>query len=362
MSQDRQKSQELLRTLSELDGPSGYEVEVGRFVGEQLSDICVVSYDNLGSVICELKGSAERPRVMLAAHTDEVGFVVRYIDDKGFVRLTPLGGWRDHVLPAQQMKILTTKGSIFGIIGVKPGHIVTEEERTRVIKKDDLYLDVGAKDRQQATTEFDIRLGDPVVPVSACRPMANPDLLMGKAWDDRAGVAIMMETLRALSDRDHANRVYGVGTVQEEVGLRGAQTSAQTVAPDVAIVLEVAVCGDVPGIDDAVSDVKLDGGPTVYVMDGSAIPNLRLRDMAIDLCAEMGLECQMSVLDRGGTDAGRIHLHASGVPSLVLGVPARHIHAHSGIISLNSYRQMVELTTELVSRLDEKTVSQLRPN
>jgi|LSQX01.2.fsa_nt_gb endoglucanase len=362
MPQDKVQSAELLRILSDMDGPSGYEAQVARFVGEQMDDICQISYDNLGSVICQLEGGSARPKVMIAAHIDEIGFMVRHIDDKGFLRLTPLGGWRDDALPTQQMKILTSKGSVIGIFGMKPGHLVTDEERGKITKKDRLYLDIGARDKEQATKEFGVQVGDPVVPVSTCQPMTNPDLLMGKAWDDRVGVAVMMETLHKLSERDHANSVYGVGTVQEEVGLRGAQTAVQTISPDVALVLETAICGDVPGIDDAVADVKLESGPTVYVMDGTALPNLRLRDMAVELCSELGYECQMSIIERGGTDAGRIHLHGSGVPSLVLGVPTRHIHTHTGIIALSSYRQMVELTTEFICRLDEKTVAGLRPN
>ncbi len=357
----KQSSVELLRDLSNLDGPPGYEADVARYVAEQLSETGAVSYDNLGSVICEVEGSADSPRVMLAAHTDEIGFMVKHVTEEGYLLLSPLGGWWDQVLLAQAMTVLTGKGRIPGVIASKAPHLLTEEERNKVVKRQDMFLDIGARDKQQATEKFGVLPGDAVVPATRFQQMADPDMLMGKAWDDRAGVGVMIETLRALAEKKHANTVYGVGTAQEEVGLRGAQTSVQTITPDVALVLEVAICGDVPGTKDSESDVKLGGGPTVYIFEGSAIPNLRLRDMAMETCKQLGFECQVSALERGGTDAGRIHVHASGVPSLVLAVPARHIHAHTGIIELNDYRQTVELTVELVCQLDADTVASLRP-
>ncbi len=357
----KQSSVDLLAELSNLDGPSGYEAEVARYVAAHLSDTGAVAYDNLGSVICEVAGSADSPRVMLAAHIDEIGFMVKHVTEEGYLVLSALGGWWDQVLLAQAMTVLTSKGPIPGVIASKAPHLLTEEERNKVVKRQDMFLDIGARDKQQAMEKLGVLPGDAVVPATRFHRMADPDMLMGKAWDDRAGVAVMIETLQALADKQHPNTVFGVGTAQEEVGLRGAQTSVQTIAPQVALVLEVAICGDVPGTKDSEADVKLGGGPTVYIFEGSAIPNLRLRDMAMETCKELGFECQVSALERGGTDAGRIHVHASGVPSVVLGVPARHIHAHTGIIELNDYRQTVELTVALVRKLDADTVASLRP-
>ena len=357
-----QESANLLRDLSNLHGPSGYETAVSTYVAEQLRDIGTISYDNLGSVICELEGSAAAPRVMLAGHTDEIGFLVSQVTEQGYLKISPLGGWWDQVLLAQTMRVLTRKGALIGIVASKPPHLLGDEERNKVFRKSDMHLDIGARDRDHAMTELGVRPGDPVVPVCECTPMANPDMLMGKAWDDRVGVAIVIETLQQLAGTDHPNTVFGVGTAQEEVGLRGAQTAVQTVSPDVALVLETAICGDVPGIKDEEAQVKLGGGPTIYVFEGSAIPNLKLRDLAIATCEELGHECQFSVLERGGTDAGRIHVHARGVPSLVLGVPTRHIHSHAGIIELNDYQQTLALTIELVRKLDAATVASLRPH
>jgi putative aminopeptidase FrvX len=357
----RQESASLLCELSNLDGPSGYETAVSTFVAEQLRDIGAVSYDNLGSLICELQGSAAGPRVMLAGHVDEIGFVVNQVTEQGYLKISPLGGWWDQVLLAQTMRVLTHKGSLIGVVASKPPHLLLEEERNKVVRKSDMHLDIGARDKAQAMTELGVRPGDPIVPVCQCTPMANADMLMGKAWDDRVGVAIVIETLQQLCGTDHPNTIFGVGTVQEEVGLRGAQTAVQAISPDVALVLETAICGDVPGIKDEEAQVKLGGGPTVYVLEGSAIPNLKLRDLAIATCEQLEYECQFSVLERGGTDAGRIHVHACGVPSLVIGVPTRHIHSHAGIIELNDYQQTLALTVELVRKLDAATVASLRP-
>ncbi len=353
---------DLLCELSNINGPSGYEADVAGFVAEQLGDISDVSFDNLGSVICAQAGGAERPRVMLAAHTDEIGFMVKQVTAEGYLRMSPLGGWWDQVLLAQQMTVLGSKGPVLGIIASKAPHLLDDEERNKLVKKQDMFLDIGARNREQAMEKFGVVPGDAVVPTTKAQRMADPDMLMGKAWDDRAGVAAMIEALRELAQLEHPNTVYGVGTAQEEVGLRGAQTAAQTIAPDVALVLEVAICGDVPGVKESESEVKLGGGPTIYIFEGSAIPNLRLRDLAKETCKELGFECQFSALERGGTDAGKIHVHAGGVPSIVLAVPARHIHAHTGIIELNDYTQTVQLTVELTRKLDAATVDSLRPH
>ncbi len=357
----RPNSLELLERLSNMDGPSGYEWAVGRFVGEWMADFTAVDYDNLGSVLCRLDGDSDGPRVMLAAHTDEVGFMVQRVTDQGYLRLSPLGGWWDQVLLGQPLRVLTSQGPVLGVLGAKPPHLVDAEERAKVVQLKKMFLDIGAADDKQAMEEFGVHPGDPVVPATVCTRMADANRLLGKAWDDRAGVAVMMEAMRELAKAQSPNTVYGAGTAQEEVGLRGAQTAVQTIAPDVALVLEVAICGDVPGIDDDESRVKLGGGPAIYLKEGSAIPNLRLRDLAIKTARELQMDIQFSVLDRGGTDAGKIHLHAGGVPSLVLSLPARHIHAHHGIIDLNDYAQTVKLTAEIVRRLDADTVAGLVP-
>jgi len=352
---------ELLRELTEVNGVPGFESRVAAIMCdhlESIADECCT--DNLGSLIARLDGASDRPRVMLAGHMDEIGFMVKLVTEDGFVQFAPLGGWWDQVLLAQRVTIETAKGPITGVIGSKPPHLLPEEERSKVVKRKDMFIDVAAKDRDEATKEFGIRPGDPIVPVMPFEVMQNEDRLLAKGWDDRIGVALAIETLQAFDGKDHPNTLYAVGTVQEEVGLRGAETAADVVHPDVALVLETGIAGDVPGISDTESNVKLGGGVAIYVLEGSAIPNLRLRDLAIDICEERGLDYQLTVLERGGTDAGRIHLHDRGVPSLAIGVPTRHIHTHAGIISAKDYETTLKLVIELCKALDEDTVEDMK--
>ncbi len=353
---------QLLRELTEVNGVPGYESRVAEVMRRHVADVAdAISADNLGSLIAMQRGTADRPRVMLAGHLDEIGFMVKLVTDNGFVRFAPLGGWFDQVLLGQRVVIETSKGPVPGLIGCKAPHLMPADERSKVINKDQMFIDVGAKDKKQATDKFGIRPGDAIVPVSPFTVLADPDRLMAKAWDDRVGVALAVETLQALKARKHPNTIYAVGTVQEEVGLRGATTAVNAVDPDVALVLETGVAGDTPDVKPEQSEVKLGGGVTIFVYEGSAIPNLRLRDLAIRLCEKNKLSYQLALLPGGGTDAGRIHIHARGVPSIVLGVPTRHIHSHAGILSARDYETTLKLVIALCEALDEKTVAGLRP-
>lgn len=355
-----QKTLDLLRDLTEAAGVSGFESRITGIMRGQVEGIADCCTDNLGSLVARLNGGPDRPRVMLAGHVDEIGFMVKLITEDGFVQFAPLGGWWDQVLLAQRVAIHTSKGPVPGLIASKPPHLLPDDERNKVVERKKMFIDVGARDREQATKEFGIRPGDPIIPWAAFEVMADSDRILAKAWDDRIGVAVAIQTLQALHGTDLPNAVYGVGTVQEEVGLRGAETATDVVQPDVAIVLETGIAGDVPGISETESNVKLGGGVAIYVMEGSAIPNLRLRDLAIDLCEERGLDYQLTLLERGGTDAGRIHIHDTGVPSLAIGVPARHIHTHAGIISATDYETTLALTIALCEALDEETVASMK--
>jgi putative aminopeptidase FrvX len=350
---------DLLREISELDGPSGFEAPVGRYVAAALADTGEITRDNLGSVICRQRGDGDEPRVMIAGHMDEIGFMVKLVTKEGFVKFAPLGGWWSQTLLAQRVRIHTNKGIVTGVVGSKPPHLLRDNKRNEVVDMQDMFIDVGATDREQAQDVFGILPGDPIVPDSAFVQMSDEQMLLGKAWDDRAGVAMFMETLWQLADGGHPNTVYGVGTVQEEVGLRGAQTAADAVQPQVALIAETAIAGDMPGIEEHESPVKMGQGPVIYVLDGSMIPNLRLRDLAIEACGQESLPYQTTVLERGGTDGGRIHVYARGVPSLVIGVPTRHIHSHAAIMHLRDYQQCVQLMVALCRKLDAATVASL---
>jgi endoglucanase len=293
---------------------------------------------------------------MLPGHLDEVGFMVRSITKDGFVKFLPLGGWWGHVVLGQRLIIRTRTGDVLGVVGSRPPHELRDEDRKKVLEIKDMYIDVGGSSDWDVHKHLDIRPGDPIVPDSPFAVMANPDLLLAKAWDNRIGCALAAETAKRLVGQKHPNMLYAVATVQEEVGLRGAKTSASKIRPDVAFALDVGIAHDTPGTE---GEERLGGGPLVVIYDATSIPNRRLRDLVIDTAKVAKIPLQFEAVERGGTDAGRIHLSGEGVPSLSMGVPARYIHSHVSIISRRDYEATVKLLVALVKRLDRKTVEGL---
>ncbi len=350
----------LLKELTEVSGVAGYEEEVRGVIRRYFQQFGEITQDKIGSLICRKSGEAEEPKLVLAGHMDEVGFMVKYVTKEGFIRFTPLGGWWDQVLLAQRVIIKTNKGDVVGVIGAKPPHLLSEEERKKVVEKKDMYIDIGATS-QEEVEEAGIRVGDPIIPVSEFAILANRRTYLAKAFDDRVGCGLAIATMQRLVKMSHPNTVFAVATAQEEVGARGATTSVELINPDVAIILEVEIAGDVPGIKPEESPVKLGGGPTLLAYDARMIPNLKLRDLVIDTAKGNNIPLQVSALEGGATDGGPIHLHKSGVPTVVLSVPTRHIHSHSAIIHRQDFDRTVELVVAVIQRLDRKTVDGLTP-
>jgi endoglucanase len=350
------RTQQFLKNLVEAHGVPGFEGNVARLMQSHLKDVGPISRDKLGSFICEKRGSSDSPRVMLAGHLDEVGFMVKSISKDGFVRFLPLGGWWGHVVLAQRLIIKTRKGDVLGVVGSKPPHELRDEDRKKVLEVREMFIDVGATSDWDARKRLDIRPGDPIIPDSPFAVMANPNVYMAKAWDNRIGCAMAAETARALKGVSHPNTVFAVATVQEEVGLRGAQTSAFKVQPDVAFALDVGIAHDSPGTE---GDEKLGGGPLIVVYDATSIPNRGLLDLVIDTARKIKVPLQFESVERGGTDAGRIHVTGQGVPCISMGVPARYIHSHVSMIDRRDFDATVKLLVALVKRLDKKTVASL---
>jgi len=357
-----QVSLDLLKELTEAPGLPGYEEEVRKIVAARAAGLAEVSHDRMGNIICRKAGTAPEPRVILPGHMDEIGFIVSGVTDDGYLRFAALGGWWEHVMLAQRVIVHSRKAQLLGTIGSKPPHVLTDEERGKLVKRDDMFIDVGAKSKKEATKKFGIRVGDPVVPICPFTPMHNPKLLMGKAFDDRVGVAMFLDLFRKLGDAKHPNTLYGVGTVQEEVGCRGAETAADAVQPDVCIVLEVGIASDTPGCKPEDKEKGILGkGPQICFLDGGMIPNLKLRDFLVDLAEDKKIPYQIAMLQRGATDGRPIHIHGLGVPTVYLGVPTRYIHAHAGILHADDYDNAVKLVAEAVKRLDAKTVRSFCP-
>ncbi len=352
------QTQQLLRELTEAHGVPGYEAEVRALTRHYLEPLGAIEQDRVGSLVCR-QGEAG-PRVMLAGHMDEVGFMIQHITKEGFLKFHPLGGWWDQVLLGQQVIVKTHEGDLPGVIGAKPPHLLPQDERKKVVEKKDMYIDIGATSKEEVE-EAGVRLGDPVVPAATFQVMANGKSYMSKAFDDRVGVALIIDALRHFSQAPHPNTLYGVATVMEEVGCRGAKTSAEAINPDVAIILESDICGDVPGIKPEESDIKLGAGPSLLLLDARMIPNLALRDLVIETAKELEIPLQFSTMVVGATDGAQIHLHRIGVPTVVLGVPSRHIHSHASIIHRDDYDRALQLLVAVVEKLDAETVAGLAP-
>ena len=344
-----------LKELVEAHGAPGFEGEVAQIMARYLKGVGEISRDRLGSFVCEKRGTTG-PKVMLAGHLDEVGFMVKSVTKEGFVKFLPLGGWWGHVVLAQRLIIKTRKGDVVGVVGSKPPHELRDEDRKKVLEIREMFIDVGATSDWDVKKRLDIRPGDPIVPDSGFTVMANPNLLLAKAWDNRIGCALAAETAMQLKGVAHPNTLYAVATVQEEVGLRGAQTSSFKIQPDVGIALDVGIAHDIPGTE---GDEKLGGGPLIVIYDASAIPNRKLLDLVEDVAKKLRIPLQYESVERGGTDAGKIHVTGEGVPTLSMGVAARYIHSHVSIIDRRDFDRTVDLLVALVKRLDKKTVEKL---
>jgi putative aminopeptidase FrvX len=352
------QTEQFLKEITEASGVPGYESDVRAILRRYLDDVAMIEQDKMGSFIGKHVGESASPRVMLAGHMDEIGFMVKMIAKEGFVKFVPLGGWWDQVLLGHRVVIKTAQGDVVGVLGAKPPHLLDTEERNKVVEKKDMYIDVGAASEEEVR-EMGVRPGDPIIPVSEFTVMANPKWYLSKAFDNRVGCALAAQTLRQVAADGHPNTVYAVGTVQEEVGLRGAKTTAHVVAPDVALILEVDIAGDVPGIKPEESNVKMGGGPTMLVYDARMIPNLKLRDLVIATAEELGIPLQFSAMTGGATDGGMIHMHNEGVPTVVIGVPTRHIHSHNALLHRDDYDRALRLVVALVKKLDAGTVAGL---
>jgi endoglucanase len=350
------QAQQILKELTEAPGVSGYEAPIRAIVRNYLEPLGDLTQDKIGSLICKKPGAASAPKVMLAGHMDEIGFMVKHITKEGFIKFIPLGGWFDQVLLGQRVIIYTQRGEVVGTFGAKPPHLLPAKEREKVVEKKDMYIDIGATSQDEVEA-VGVRPGDPIVPRADFIPMATGKTYLSKAFDDRVGTALVISTLQALQHVTHPNTVYGVATVMEEVGLRGATTSVRAIDPDVAIILESDIAGDVPGIKPEESTVKLGQGPTVLIYESRLIPNQKLRQYLMTTAKEINVPVQVSYIEGGSTDGAAIHLHNIGVPTAVIGVAARHIHTHSSILHGDDYDNAIKLLVAVLKKLDSATVA-----
>lgn len=353
---------DVLRELCDANGISGYESNVRKLFTSHLEKVSEqILRDRSGGIVGVKTGDASGPRVLIAGHLDEIGFMVTHITEEGFLKFQTIGGWWSQVMLSQRVIVQTRKGDLLGITGSKPPHILPAEEAKKVVQIKDIFVDIGATSREHAE-EMGVRPGDAIVPFSPFTQMGNPKFYVAKALDNRLGCATSLGVLHELQGQQHPNTVFAGATTQEEVGLRGAKTLANLVNPDIAISIDVGIAGDTPGIDgDERAHLGDAGkGPLLMIYDGSMIPNNRFRDFVIDTARDANIPLQLESLSGGGTDAGAFHLNGIGVPSVNIGFATRYIHSHNATIHEDDYIHAIQLVTELVKRLDGTVVKEIQ--
>jgi len=335
----------LLRDLSNAFGPPGNEKQVRELLKTELQPYAdEVRVDKLGNVLFYHKGKESYPRIMLSAHMDEVGVLVTFIENEGFLRFETLGGIPSNTLPGQRILFQTEKTALRGIVGTKPPHIMTADEQNKVIPVEDLFIDIGAESLDRAKEKgadigmvgvFDVEFAE-----------LGEGYVRGKALDDRAGCAVLVEVFKALKDSPY--NFVAVGSVQEELGMRGARTAAWQIDPDYGLALEGTFAADVPGTRPDRTSAKLKGGPVVTIMDRTVLADPTVLKTLINAGREKAIPFQFKKVPTGGTDAGAIHLTKAGVPSGTVAVPCRYIHGPAAIAHLDDVKNTVSLVTEFI--------------
>ncbi len=351
---------QMFKELTDANGIAGNERAPREVMKKYIGPYAdTVETDNLGSVIAKKVGDANGPKIMVAGHLDEVGFMITQIDDKGFIKFQTVGGWWSQVMLAQRVTITTRKGDeIIGVIGSKPPHILPADVRNKVVDIKDMFIDIGAASKEEVL-DWGVRPGDMVTPYFEFNVMKNEKYLLAKAWDNRIGCAIAIDVMKALKNEKHPNILYSVGNVQEEVGLRGAKTATFKIQPDIGFAVDVGVAGDTPGVTAKESTSKMGAGPQIVVYDASMVSHRGLREFVLDVADEHNIPYQFEAMAGGGTDAGSIHVTANGIPALSIGIATRYIHSHAGILHRDDYDNAVKLMVEVIKKLDRDAVNKI---
>lgn len=330
----------LLEKLSNANGISGAEGAVAKIIRDEIAPyVDEIRTDRMGNLIAVKKG--DDFKIMLAAHMDEIGLMVQYIDEKGFIRFVGVGGWYNPVLVSQRVILHGEKGDIPGVLGMKPPHVMEEADRKKPIELANLFIDVGAHSAEEVEA-MGITVGTTVTIDRDYQPLAGT-VVTGKALDNRVGCAML---IGALKEMESKHTIYAVFTVQEEVGLKGAKTAAFSLNPDVAIATDVTIPGDSPGIERRKAPVFMGEGPVVVMVSASGRGHLadpRMVDWLKKTAKKHDIKIQIEVGDGGNTDASAINFERGGIPSVPVSVPARYIHSPVEVIDLVDLQGAIEL-------------------
>jgi endoglucanase len=351
----------LLEELSNAHGPSGFEGPVRVIMRREFKPLADrIETDGMGSLVGVVESSADAPNIMIAAHMDEVGMLVKRITDDGYLKYQVLGGILPEALINQRFRVLTDKGYVTAISGLKSIHVIPKDKRSLELSHNDIFLDVGASSRDDAAQRLGIKPGDPIAPDTTFEVLNGGNLYLGKAWDDRAGLAVMVEVMKRLRKKRPAANVYFVATTQEEIGLRGARTSSYLVKPDIGISLEAGVAADYPSITADEAQEVLGKGPGLFLFDASMIPNENLKRLVIDLAAKERIPLQFNVQPGYGEDGAEMQKAFSGTPAVNMTVPTRYLHTHYGVIDRGDFDALVELLTALVYDLTPARIDAIK--
>lgn len=341
---------ELLKKILMAPGISGYESQIAELMKTELQKSCSdVQIDSFGNVIAK-KGSGKK-KIMLAAHMDEIGLLVKFISKEGFIYFIKIGGIDDRILVGQRVIIKAKGGDVFGIIGLKPPHLQKDEERKVPVKYEDMFIDIGCKNKEEAMSR--VSVGDQVI-FEPSAGVLNGSLYYGKAPDNRVGCYALIKIMEKINADAE---VYAVATVQEEVGLKGARTSSFKIDPDFAIAIDTTVSGDTPLIKETESALKLGDGVAVTIIEASGrgiIVSEKIKNMMIETAKNNNIKFQLDVIDGGMTDGAVIYMNREGIPTAVLSVPCRYIHSPTGVFCIDDVNSAVDLAIKAVEKISKQ--------
>lgn len=343
----------LLEIFTNAHGVSGFEDNIRELLELELKPyVDTIRKDTMGNLIANKNG--EGPSIMLAAHMDEIGLMVKYIDDNGFLRFIQIGGWFDPTLVSQRVIIHGKRGPVTGVIGCKPPHLMKEEDRKKSVKLEDMFIDIGAKDREDAES-LGIEIGVTASIDREFRSLAN-GRVTSKAFDDRAGLVVLIEVMRRLSKHKIEANVYAVGTVQEEVGLKGARTCAFGVCPSIALAIDTTAPGDYPGVSKNDSSLEIGKGPVITVADASGrglITHPQIINWLKETASENKIPYQLGVGSGGTTDATAIHLTKDGIPTGTISIATRYVHSPVELLDTADLEACISLVVKAIENVNK---------
>ena len=337
----------LLQKIMDTAGISGYEGEIGVVMSGALKRTgAQVHVDNFGNIIAQ-KGNGKK-KIMICAHMDEIGLIVKFITKEGFLKFIKVGGIDDRILPGQRLVVKAKKGDVHGIIGAKPPHLQRDDEKNKPLKYDDMFIDIGSKSREDA--EKRVEIGDPII-FNQCSGRLNDDFYFGRAVDDRVGCYILVKIMERLKV---SAQVFGVATAQEEVGLKGARTASFKINPDFAIAIDTTLAGDTPQIKETESSLKLGEGPALTIIEASGrgvIVSEKIKDLFKETAKKNKIKYQIDVLEGGMTDGAIIYMNREGIPTGVISIPTRYVHAPVSVFCMSDVNATVDLCVKVIERV-----------